>query len=534
MGSRRLIIAGQRAKERAITKFDFVVRNQPTLQSSAKNGNKPARLERVKILADGNIEAEVDMSKIGRSVDDLAALAPQIADACKADGGLVVRKRSAGVASVVFHYTDPLHSSLLFEDMPAPKNPRGDIVPRWVGGLDESGEPMEVPIDKPLAVGGEQGSGKSVFAWDLLGSLLQQGYWVLAFVIDPKGGMKLGRLGDHEGQWMGRLKVQKFHAGDDVKQGVKVIEHAYNALDIRAKDLAARKVRRFSPGASQEEPIILLLMDEALDYSELWKKSDSVLLRYARKARAVGGTLIAIFQYGHASELGVGQKVFGARFCFRAARETADTILGTGSYERGAKTDKIPRSQPGIGFYVDDEGQMKRFRAAHATDEVVDQLALGNVPEKAGRRVDVAVQQVACYRLFRKDAVSLYVGQSVNPWGNMDSCQGRPYGSGGRFEQHEAEKPWWDDVDWSQTLITWHDPSKIDAVEKAEIHRLGPLYNDKLNRNNPLRVDWRKDKVVDLEQRRIEKSQAEPQFDLDGEVLEEETEWSPAAHWGSE
>jgi hypothetical protein len=532
-------LAGQvrkalRHRERFIRQFQLACANNDKLQSKAKTGAMLPRLERVKMTADLGVECTVDMARIGRTVEDLQLMAPVIANVCRARR-FIVTEQSPGMAHVVVQFEDALNSVLQFRDLalPAPVKP-GDP-PRFVGGITEHGLPLEVSTDKPIAVGGEQGSGKSVFGWGAIGSLVHQGLWVVLYVIDPKGGMELGRFSRHVGDWVGRLKVEAFYAGEDVKEGRKVITRAFNAMDMRAKRLGEDGTRKLAAGATQDDPLIILFVDEALDYAEDWKKADSHLMRFTRKARAAGGLTIAIFQFGHASELGVGQKVFGARFCFRAAKETADTILGTGAYERGALTNKIPKSQPGIGYYVDDEGQMLRFRGVNVPDAVADRIAVGSVPDDMGVNVVSTVEkEVACYRLFRSDATSIYVGQSVDPWGNMDYANGMPYGPGGRFEQHADDKPWFDEVDWTLTRVTWHPASKINAVEKAEIHRLGPLYNDQHNRKNPTRVDWRGGDKTVVPFRRPAKQipDGAPEV-LEGEVVSEHVTYEAAEpmHW---
>jgi hypothetical protein len=70
--------------------------------------------------------------------------------------------------------------------------------------------------------------------------------------------------------------------------------------------------------------------------------------------------------------------------------------------------------------------------------------------------------QTAVYWLWDRGFRLLYVGMSHNP--------------DNRFQQHKAEKPWWDEVEYS--LIDWH-PTRASAAtaEAAAISEDRPFFN---------------------------------------------------------
>ncbi|MEU4954317.1 GIY-YIG nuclease family protein [Streptomyces lavendulae] len=62
----------------------------------------------------------------------------------------------------------------------------------------------------------------------------------------------------------------------------------------------------------------------------------------------------------------------------------------------------------------------------------------------------MGARPTAVYRLFNLEEALLYVGISVNP--------------DRRFEEHSKNKPWWNEVDPSRTVITWYRDRFAAAV----------------------------------------------------------------------
>jgi predicted GIY-YIG superfamily endonuclease len=447
----------------------------------ALKGRKMPPLRNMTMTADGDLETLVHASKYGVTVELIQANAADIAQICNSPR-LVVRRTSIGWAKLTFRFTEPLERVLPIAELPLPKT-RGNIVI----GVTEDGDPMELPGDQCILDGGVQGSGKSNDLWCLLASLNMQGIPTRARFIDLKDGMELSRLGANPlGEWVGLGNLCVAGYTTDADEGLQIVQDALDDMRERAKRLGEDKVRKFRE-YTQDDPFLLLVIDEALDYNDEFKKGTSRPLgQFNRKVRAVGGLTMATVQYAHAQDMGVGRKPFGTRICHRAEKETGDTILGAGAASRGAEVDKIPQSMPGVGFYVDpDRGEQTPFRSAYVTDADADRIASGLLPEgiEFGTPAEEIAPECAVYWLRSSDGESLYIGKALDP--------------AARWDQHKSPsssdyKPWIDEVDWTQTKVFWKDNEAAALkYEKHLTEKFGSKYNDLNNRKTPWRVDWR-------------------------------------------
>ena len=448
----------------------------------ALKGRKMPPLRNMTMTADGDLETLVHASKYGVTVELIQANAADIAQICNANR-LVVRKTSIGWAKLTFRFTQPLERVLPMAELPLPKTPG-----RLVIGVTEDGEPMELPPDQCILDGGVQGSGKSNDLWCLLASLNMQGIPTRARFIDLKDGMELSRLGENPiGEWvgLGNLCVAGYTA--DPAEGMQIIEEALADMRERAKRKGDEHVRKFRE-YSHDDPFLLLVIDEALDYNDEFKKGTSRPLgQFNRKVRAVGGLTMATVQYAHAQDMGVGRKPFGTRICHRAEKETGDTILGTGASTRGADVDKIPESMPGVGYYVNpNSGEQTMFRSAYATDADVERIAAGLLPEGIEfGTVEEEEPECAVYWFRSAEGESLYIGKALDP---TEDGRWKAHKTPG----HKEYKPWIGEVDWTQTKIFWKkNEATALKYEKWLTETWGTKYNDLNNRKTPWRVDWR-------------------------------------------
>lgn len=464
----------------------------------ALKGRTMPPLRNLTMSADGDPEAAINTAKAGVTVELIQANAADIAQICKAHR-LVVKHNSIGWAKLTFRRTQPLERVLPAAEMPLPKT-AGNIVI----GVTEDGDPMEIPSDQCILDGGLQGSGKSNDLWSLMHSLNMQGIPTKGWFIDLKDGMELSRLAENPlGEWVGLGNLCVAGYATEPDEGLALVEDALEVMRERAQRLGDQRVRKFRE-YTQDDPFLLLVIDEALDYNEVFKKGTSQPLgQFNRKVRAVGGLTMATVQYAHAQDMGVGRKPFGTRICHRAEKETGDTILGTGAASRGAEVDKIPQSMPGVGFYVDpDTGAMTPFRSAYFTDADVDRVARGLLVD--GVQFGVVTEEEE-----RECAVYWFRGFPETKHGGVESLYfGKALDPAARWEQHKSPssrdfKPWIGEVDWSQTKVFWcKNEAAALKLEKELTEKYGSKYNDLNNRKTPWRVDWR------AEQRAKKKAEA--------------------------
>jgi hypothetical protein len=485
---RKQIKVAQRRKNLILSRWDLACINQEKLQGKRRGvkDKKVPPLTQMRLRVDTNVEAMVDLGAIGKTVEDLMSVKIAIANVCKAND-MMVYQESPGVARVTFIYTDPLHTTLQFEELSLPEPRR---TPQWVVGIDERGRPLQLPILRPVLGVGEQGSGKSVAAEDLIGSAIHQGIHVLIFGIDGKHGQEWSRMKPmaESGEWHGFLKIQEF--ADTVEDGKKVITHFRQFMEQRATRFAQEGIREFLGPYTRERPLVILAIDELLEFSEEFKKDTSDFKRALRTIRAGGGTCIGLVQYSHAESLGTARKLFGSRLVFRCESDTAKTALGSDAVARGANAHLISIDTPGIGYFQTQEGYITRFRAAHATDEVVDCIFEGRVPENMGLgRMGELQYTHWVYIIPNRLGECIYLGET-----GRDPDE--------RLKEHLV-KPWGSEIDVRNVRrIPVHGPTPAAALEKALkleeklTKELKPLYPSEHNMDNPHRLDWRRGELA--------------------------------------
>jgi hypothetical protein len=437
--------------------------------SRDKSGTQvPPKLRRLRINASGDITADVFCWETALRVEDLQMNRHTLAPICRAHDLVIRKTKDIGNATITFQFSDYLDRVLTFGDLPSP-TVRG----RMVVGIDETGRPVELLTSKPILIGGEPGSGKSTDVWAMLGSLLQQGIWFRIYVADRKR-LEFRRFRDKVGQQLGRMFVADY--AEETADCLAMFKKVYTELEARNALLADQGIRKLEEG-TEKLPLLILIVDEALDFSSEWKKGESDLVRFTNKCRAAYALTIAMAQYGHAAAFGEGRKAFGQRLCGRGEKETADTILGNGSWEAGAHVNEIPRDQPGVQYARDDTGWMVRWKSVKVLDEDADAISNGILP--VGVPMSDPIKDWCTYRFHGFDGDCLYVGFSDDPVA--------------RKNQHADEKPWWPEVDLTKWEISWvRTEAEARKLESAWVARYLPRYNDQQNRKNPRRIDWRR------------------------------------------
>lgn len=448
------------------------------LQDANSPQKAAPQLRHVRMDGNGDVTFTVDCAEAGLTVEDLQAKQHEIAQICRAHRCVIRKTKNVGWATVMLQKSDHLARVPPYQELARPKR-RGNMVL----GTTEHGTPLELHSHIPTIFAGGQGSGKSNLGRAALLSLADQGIFVKLRIINPKN-QEFAEWGKHVGEWVGTFFVAGYVA-DDVPAGLRLLDEAYAELQERSERFAAQGITNaIDVPNSKDNPYLLVINDEGLDYSEAEKKGSTISYgRFKQKARSVGAQAITMFQYCLATELGAGRKLYGQRICMRAEEETGITVLGRSAVTRGAKVDRIPIDKPGLGVYVDESDQVTWFRSAYVPDSVWHDLANGIVPDDmgAGLVVDAPEEDHAVYIFATADSEVLYVGRARDPKE--------------RAKDHAKDKPWFGDIDWSNpmTKVLWR-PGLAAAVkcEKQKIRELQPRYNSQHNMDNPLRRDWRK------------------------------------------
>lgn len=264
-------------------------------------------------------------------------------------------------------------------------------------GRRDDGEPLSLPLWLPekgarhWLVAGETGAGKGSVLWSFLGGiapLIGEGA-VRVWGIDPKGGMELGAA---EALFT-RLVWGEPREGTSWQEPlVELLEDAVRGMQLRANRLRKDGLRVLTPTA--DDPLILVVVDELaaltawITDAALRRRAADALSLLLSQGRGPGVSVLGLSQDVRKETVGM-RDLFPGRIGLRTAEPgMAEMILGKGARERGAHTDRIPPSSPGIGYVVlEDRPEPVRARFTYATDADLRALTLAYpAPPLAGTR----------------------------------------------------------------------------------------------------------------------------------------------------
>lgn len=278
-----------------------------------------------------------------------------------------VRVVSPGRLVIELAHADPLAAAI-----PALSAPASVPLEEVAIGICEDGSPWRLRVlGSHVLVAGVTGSGKGSVLWSLLAGLgpaIRSGV-VSVWAVDPKGGMELGP---------GRPLFARF-AAEDFDEMAELFDEAVVLMRERARRLAGI-TRLHEP--TPEEPLVLVLVDELANLTaylpdgKLRERITQSLSLLLTQGRAVGVTVVVALQDPR-KDVVTFRNLFPAKVALRLDERThVDMVLGDGSRAMGAYADRIPDSQPGLGYVrIDGVREPVRVRAAYVTDDDIARLA---------------------------------------------------------------------------------------------------------------------------------------------------------------
>lgn len=303
---------------------------------------------------------------VGQTVDDVVAVEERLRVAVGSRQIRIVPNEAHTGCSVRFLFADPL-AQITYAPLPSL-----DAVPNIddaVMGVTEDGAPWVMPIRLSRLTAGCAGSGK---AGVMHGTVLALAPAVRSGLvqlhgIDLKGGMELG---------MSQPMFTRYATTLD--QAVIILEDAVRAMLVRAEKLAG-KVRTHTPTVG--EPLVVVVIDELARmtaYAEdpkLMKRADAALRSLLALGRAPG-YLVHAFLQDPRKDTVPQRHLFHESMALRLReREEVVMVLNDGAVAAGAACHKIPRSTPGIGYVLDENGDVTRVRVGHVTDDMIRAVA---------------------------------------------------------------------------------------------------------------------------------------------------------------
>ncbi|MCX6459160.1 MAG: FtsK/SpoIIIE domain-containing protein [Actinobacteria bacterium] len=316
------------------------------------------------------LRLEIDLGLVmGQTVDDVAVASDRLGHAVDAER---VQVQAVGrSARVIFSFANLLGTP--FDARVPAVNESAD--PRRIYmGIAEDGSPWTVSLGASTLVAGSSGAGKASLIWGLMFGLGPsiKAQTVTVYGIDLKGGMELT---------MGEALFTRFATRP--ADAVELLEQAAAEMSERALRLGGH-TRQHYPSVA--DPLVVVLIDELaaitayLNDRPLRLRAEAAISLLCSQGRAVGYTVFACLQDPR-KEVVPNRGLFTQMIALRL-KDTSETVmvLGEGALAAGARCHQIPRSQPGVGFAIPEEGGSPvRVRAGFVSDDAI-RLAAARFP----------------------------------------------------------------------------------------------------------------------------------------------------------
>ena len=319
---------------------------------------------------------------LGQTVDDVVDASERLRVAVGSRQVRIVPNDTHTGCTARFLFGDPL-ARVFYASIPAV-----DALPQfdWVElGVTEDGQPFRLRIRRSRLTGGGSGSGKAGVMHSTaaaLGPAVKAGL-VRMNGIDLKGGMELA---------MARPMFTRYTT--DLEEAVVILEDEVRDCKARAEKIAGI-VRTHEPTVA--EPLSVTVIDELAQLTayaadtKLMKRADAALRSLLTLGRAPGFLVHAYVQDPRKDT--VPQRHLFHEFSGLRLndRDEVTMVFGDGAIAAGVACHKIPYATPGIGYALDDQGRVTRFRVGHVTDDMIRDAA-ARFP--APRHIPVIIAQV--------------------------------------------------------------------------------------------------------------------------------------------
>lgn len=302
---------------------------------------------------------------MGQTVETFAGAAEQLRMGV---GATRVRTDPDGVNGVAMAFTigdtlgDPFRAD-------RPRH-NGASIDQVALGRCEDGATWWVPVGPHTLVAGTSGAGKGSVFWSFvfgLAPLVRQGL-VQLHGIDLKGGMEI------------LMGAELFTSrATDAGEAVALLEDLTGDMRRRTRSYAGR-VR--SHAATVDEPLHVVMIDELAALTaycpdrDLQRRAEMAVNLLCSQGRAPGFVVFACLQDPRKEVIpsrGLFTQMVGLRL--KDVSETS-MVLGEMAVSSGAQCHRIPRTMPGVGYVVPEEGGFPvRVRAGFVSDAEIRSVA---------------------------------------------------------------------------------------------------------------------------------------------------------------
>ncbi len=290
----------------------------------------------------------------GTTGETIARNAEHIASYAEVRNVRVLRDpENAGLVDIKLLIDNPLGSKTL--NWPGDPTVARSIWDPISVGIDEDGKPLSIYLpERTLLVGGEPGSGKTVFLTILL-------MWVICCP-----GVKLFIFDGKEIDLSAYESRAIKYVGCNIDTAIEVLKEIVDEMSDRYAQLRKLGLKKITPGCGFSH--IVVVMDELAFYIASGKsgKEFAELLRdLIARCRAAGIIVILTTQKPSADTVPTAiRDLISLRVAFRCGSiDASATILGQGWAGEGYSASTIPVSDRGIGYYLGDTGLPVLFRS---------------------------------------------------------------------------------------------------------------------------------------------------------------------------
>ena len=305
---------------------------------------------------------------VGQTVEDLVVVSERLRTTVGSRQIRIIPNDTHTGATLRFLFADPL--ATVVEARFPPPNLAATIQAAEMG-VTEDGQPWRIPIPVSTLTAGCTGSGKASAMWMLLLNLapaIRSGL-VQVHGVDLKGGMELG---------LGTRLFTRYATTPD--QAVVLLEDAVHAMTARAATLAGH-TRSHTP--STAAPLVLVLIDELAmltsylsNQRDLFQRADKALRALLGLGRAPGFVVWGFLQDPRKDTV-PQRHMFTQTIALRLReREEVAMVLSDGAVAAGAMCHRIPRTTPGVGYALTEDGDVTRVRCAFVPDDMIRALAV--------------------------------------------------------------------------------------------------------------------------------------------------------------
>lgn len=440
-------------------------------------------LRRKQLTADdGSFRGHVNLPAIGGNLDKIRHI---VADGTLAGimkcAEVSIREDGHGSAWLTFHKVAPSSRSLSLAELPVPR-------PGFISfGREDDGDAAEVEHGLSVLSIGETGSGKSKAMWNMFASMLRSGVPTEIDLFDPKG-TELQVFKNLVGKKVGNILIRSYSR--NLRQAEAVMVRFVAEMDDRADRLDERQLVE----ATEDMPARYIWADELNELNQLYAKPDSLMVTMVTKGRSSKEALMGSVQVGKVANLGHIRDVIPLNICMRTKTKLNTQAALATEADNTPPCHLIPRNTPGVGWYIKDGGEQRKFRTAHVTDKQLDDLAAGKLPK--GTIMHAPVKYAGppgfTYVGYDKQGRCMYVGKAAGFTQGLRTPVDRRRAQHRKYDrtwcvEHERVENWWrvHVVDTRLKVDPWPSEAAALVAEERLIKQLRPKFNIIHNGANP-------------------------------------------------